>query len=95
VPDRPLAPGLSEAVRVAVRVGWRLSILSAFALAGARPFWPTLATLLVLAAGLCVAVAAAQREWPLAATLSHWDEAAFYGCLSRAILLAGPASGPG
>lgn len=95
MPDRSIAAHIPEPRKVVTRALWRLAILSAFALAGARPFWPTLTTLLVLAAGLCIIIAATQRERPLGTVLSHWDEAALYALLSRAILLAGPASVPG
>ena len=95
MPDRSIAARVPETQRVAARVLWRLAILSGFALAGARPFWPTLSTLLVLSSALCLLIAATHRERPLGAVLSHWDEAALYALLSRAILLVQPAAGLG
>lgn len=94
MPHRPFASQVPETFRIAIRVAWRLGILVAFAFTGTRPFWPTLTTLLVLATGLCLLIALARGEFPLGPTLNHWDEAALYGLLSRAILLAGPAAGP-
>lgn len=79
----PAAGERSGLLPVAARLGWRTLILTAFALAGGRPFWPTLTTLLALAAALCGLIARVRRERPISAALTHWDEAALYALLSR------------
>ncbi len=69
------------------RLCLRLAILAGFAAASSQPFWAVLATLLIVAAGLSVVIAVTRRELVLSSVLTHWDEAAIYALLSRALVV--------
>jgi hypothetical protein len=79
------APSLGE---FGSRTAVRLAVLGAFAAASSQPFWPVLANLLLVGAGLASVMAVGRREPLLGRTLTHWDEAALYALLGLGLSLA-------
>lgn len=70
------------------RLAVRLGVLAAFAAASSQPFWPVLANLLLVGAGLASVMAVGRREPLLGRTLTHWDEVALYALLGLGLSLA-------
>jgi hypothetical protein len=70
-----------ESIRVLVRCGLRLIILTIFSTLGDQGLAPTLKGLLTFAVLYCVCHAAVKREALFGSVLTRWDEAAVYGLL--------------
>lgn len=78
------ADPVSASLPVASRFALRMAVLAGFALASSKPFWPVLASLLMVAAALSAILASLRRE-PVfdRSVLTHWDEAALYAVLGK------------
>jgi hypothetical protein len=70
-----------ESIRVLVRCGLRLIILTVFSTLGDQGLAPTLKSLLTFAVLYCVCHAVVKREALFGSVLTHWDEATVYGVL--------------
>jgi hypothetical protein len=82
-----LSPRLNSR-QVLFRSAFRLVLLTMLAVFGSRDFGQTLASLLALAAIFCAMVAAMRGEAIFGRVLTHWDEAATYALLSRAVAIS-------
>lgn len=85
------ADAVSASLPVASRFGLRMAVLAGFALVSSKPFWPVLAALLMVAAGLSAILASLRRERVWGPSLTHWDEAAVYAVLSRGAAMVAAA----
>ncbi|MCC8938071.1 MULTISPECIES: hypothetical protein [Bradyrhizobium] len=74
-------PRALRPVQVLVRFGFRLAIMTGFAMFANVGFGKGLVVLLWMSALICAVVAVVRREPPFTAQLNHWDEMAGYAAL--------------
>jgi hypothetical protein len=82
---KPTIPYQLNSPQVLFRFVFRLLLLSAFATFSSQGFRTAFAVLLGLSAIYCAIVGAMRREAVFGPTLTHWDEAATYAVMGRAV----------
>jgi|HubBroStandDraft_2_1064218.scaffolds.fasta_scaffold123314_2 hypothetical protein len=70
-----------KTIQVVTRFALRILMICALSTFGNVGFGPSLATLLLLSAIVCVVTGIWRREPPFRNTLTNWDEAVVYGLL--------------
>jgi hypothetical protein len=84
----PVFPQFNSS-QVLLRFGFRLVILTAFALLSTQRFETALLALLAIAAVFCATMAAVRREVVFSPELTYWDEAAAYGLIGHVVFRLG------
>jgi hypothetical protein len=82
---QPTVPHQFSSSQVLLRFGFRFALLAALAAFSDQGFGTTLSTMLLLSAFFCAGVGALRHEAILGPVLTHWDEAAAYAVVGRAV----------